>query len=75
MLEQVYIEPTTSTNTYKFKILDSKDRVVFDTATFIRNILNRTNTRIPLKGVYEVQLYEVDTQEDFKLMLGIKEDS
>ena len=74
ILKQIYIEPTTSTTTYKFKLLDNNDRVVFDTEDFQENIMNRFNLDLPLKGIYEMQLYLTSAQEQFKILLSMQED-
>ena len=74
ILNQVYVESATSTTTFKFKIYDERDRIVFDSADWSTNILNQYNLNIPIKGFYEMWIYgPVSLQEQMKILLSIQE--
>lgn len=74
MLMAVYVNPATSTTTYKFRVKDWNDRIKFDTQDYEEGVCNKTNLGIPLKdSFHELNIYSSSAEEDFKIVLAIKE--
>ena len=74
MLQQIFVKANTSTTTFKFQIIDYDSRIIYDSENFSSGTLNETNTTIPLKGTYTLKIYSSSLEEDFKIMLSMKED-
>lgn len=74
ILQQVHIESTTSTTTYKFKIISPDNLTIWDSNDYAENILRRTNLNLPLKGIYTMSIYSSSEEENFTILLGMQED-
>jgi len=67
-LAQIYIKSATPTTTFDFKIIDSKDNIVYDTEEMEKTatgILNDTEVAVPLLGIYTFQVYNSSADEAF----------
>lgn len=73
MLKQVYVESLTAGVTFKFKLIDNQSRILYDSKDYAEDILNSNNLEIPIKGIYEMQIYDSSLADDFKILLGIEE--
>jgi len=73
MLEQVYVQSTSSDTTFKFSLTDNQSRVVYDSNDYQESILNDTNLRVPIKGIYTMKITDASATEEFKILLGVEE--
>ena len=73
MLEQIFIESDSANTTFKFTLTDNQNRIIFNSNDAYLNIMNLTNLRIPLKGVYTMKIVDSSAEEQFKILLGIEE--
>ena len=71
-LRNIYIESENTDTTYKFKLLDYQDNIVYDSKDYEEYILREDVNKL-VEGIYEMQIYDVSNVEEFKILLSIKE--
>ena len=71
-LHNIYIESENTDTTFKFKILDMFDIVVYDSEDYAEHILREDVSKL-VKGIHEMQIYDVSNVEQFKILLNIKD--
>lgn len=73
IISQIFVKSKTATTTFKFKLTSPESLVIYDSEDFEAGTLNETDKNLPVKGVYTFTIYSASLEEDFELMLGMRE--
>ena len=74
VIKQIFVKSDTSDTTFKFKLTNPDGLVVYDDGDYSEGTLNETDVNLPVKGIYTMTIYSSSLEEDFEIMLGMKED-
>ena len=74
LLKQIYVKSNTVTTTFRFRLTDNKNRIIYDSNDSYTGTLRQDVNGIPIKdGIYEMKIYNSSAEEAFEIMLSIEE--
>lgn len=71
-LKEIYVKATTTTTTFDFDLVDSKDRVIYD-ENGNYGLLQQVEREICLKGIYTMRIANASANEPFEVYSAVDE--